>query len=327
MTDWPTRDGQRQHLSTCNKQSWDHRRPAIGNISTTKLVIATTTQARRHHATVDPVLVHDRRPHRRSKYWGGKFCFLTSTFIMIIVVSEKKNFLKKMLQGLMRCFEAQNPSVHEILYYHKNSTGIWLEVITTHPMPHCDREDAIQHRHLLNCPMSGMSFKILIVIHLIILSGRGDSNQERGRPGCPLPLQLQRHHRLQGDRQLNVFTTWIILIKRNNFIHSTFFRIPFANIQMYVDDFLIPSATFHNIFSSTSALSFACPSSRSCCTGTYLSSNTDAVVGFSFLYWWQTNYLSVETQDPLAEVNMFTGMSKFAKIAWSLTRWSRGLCD
>ena len=42
-----------------------------------------TTQARRHHATVDPVLVHDRRPHRRSKYWGGKFCFLPSTFIMI----------------------------------------------------------------------------------------------------------------------------------------------------------------------------------------------------------------------------------------------------
>ena len=34
-----------------------------------------------------------------------------------------------MLQGLMRCFEAQNPSVHEILYYHKNSTGIWLEVV------------------------------------------------------------------------------------------------------------------------------------------------------------------------------------------------------
>ena len=33
-----------------------------------------------------------------------------------------------------------------------------------------------------------------------------------------------------------------------------------------------------------------------------------------------TNHLSVETQDPLAEVNMFTGMSKFAKIAWSLTR-------
>ena len=26
-------------------------------------------------------------------------------------------------------------------------------------------------------------------------------------------------------------------------------------------------------------------------------------------------------QDPLAEVNMFTGMSKFAKIAWSLTRY------
>ena len=33
------------------------------------------------------------------------------------------------LQGLMRCFEQQNASVHEILYYHKNSTGIWLEVI------------------------------------------------------------------------------------------------------------------------------------------------------------------------------------------------------
>ena len=246
---------------------------------------------------------------------------------MIIFISKKRNFLRNMLQGLMRCFEAQNPSVHEILYYHKNSTGIWLEVITTHPMPHCDHEDAIQHQHVLKCLMSSMSFKILNIIHLIILSGRGDSNQERGRPGRPLPLQLQRHHRLQGNRQLNIFTTWIILIKRNNFIHSTFFRIPFANIQMYVDDFLIPSATFHNIFSSTSALSFACPSSRSCCTGTYLSSNTDAVVGFSFLYCWQTNHLSVETQDPLAEVNMFTGMSKFAKIAWSLTRWSRGLCD
>ena len=29
----------------------------------------------------------------------------------------------------MRSFEQQNASVHEILYYHKNSTGIWLEVI------------------------------------------------------------------------------------------------------------------------------------------------------------------------------------------------------
>ena len=28
----------------------------------------------------------------------------------------------------MRSFEQQNASVHEILYYHKNSTGIWLEV-------------------------------------------------------------------------------------------------------------------------------------------------------------------------------------------------------
>ena len=71
----------------------------------------------------------------------ASFCFLTSTFIVIIFLSKKRNFLKNMLQGLMRCFEAQNPSVHEILYYHKNSTGIWLEVITTaHPMPHCDHE-------------------------------------------------------------------------------------------------------------------------------------------------------------------------------------------
>ena len=87
---------------------------------------------------------------------------------MIIVISKKRNFLKNMLQGLMRCFEAQNPSVHEILYYHKNSTGIWLEVITTHPMRHCDHEDAIQHRHVLKCLMPSMSFKILIIIHLII---------------------------------------------------------------------------------------------------------------------------------------------------------------
>ena len=135
----------------------------------------------------------------------ASFCFLTSTFIVIIFLSKKRNFLKNMLQGLMRCFEAQNPSVHEILYYHKNSTGIWLEVITTaHPMPHCDHEYAIQHRHVLECPMSSMSFKILIIIHLIILSGRGDSNQERGRPGCPLPLQLQRHHRLQGLKRRNL---------------------------------------------------------------------------------------------------------------------------
>ena len=99
----------------------------------------------------------------------ASFCFLTSTFIVIIFLSKKRNFLKNMLQGLMRCFEAQNPSVHEILYYHKNSTGIWLEVITTaHPMPHCDHEYAIQHRHVLECPMSSMSFKILIIIHLII---------------------------------------------------------------------------------------------------------------------------------------------------------------
>ena len=56
---------------------------------------------------------------------------------------------------------------------------------------------------------------------------------------------------------------------------------------MSVDDIhIIPSVTFHfrNIFSPTSALSFASPSSRSCCTGTYLPSNADAVVGFSFLY-------------------------------------------
>ena len=99
----------------------------------------------------------------------ASFCFLTSTFIVIIFLSKKRNFLKNMLQGLMRCFEAQNPSVHEILYYHKNSTGIWLEVITTaHPMPHCDHEYAIQHRHVLECPMSSMSFKIVIIIHLII---------------------------------------------------------------------------------------------------------------------------------------------------------------
>ena len=98
----------------------------------------------------------------------ASFSVLTSTFIMIIVLSKKRNFLKNMLQGLMRCFEAQNPSVHEILYYHKNSTGIWLEVITAHPMRHCDLEDAIQHRHVLKCPISSMSFKILIIIHLII---------------------------------------------------------------------------------------------------------------------------------------------------------------
>ena len=54
---------------------------------------------------------------------------------MIIFISKKRNFLRNMLQGLMRCFEAQNPSVHEILYYHKNSTGIWLEVLT-HCSPH-----------------------------------------------------------------------------------------------------------------------------------------------------------------------------------------------
>ena len=152
----------------------------------------------------------------------ASFCFLTSTFIVIIFLSKKRNFLKNMLQGLMRCFEAQNPSVHEILYYHKNSTGIWLEVITTaHPMPHCDHEYAIQHRHVLECPMSSMSFKILIIIHLIILSGRGDSNQERGRPGCPLPLQLQRHHGLQGDRQLNEKRIHTFHILQNPFCKHT----------------------------------------------------------------------------------------------------------
>ena len=31
-------------------------------------------------------------------------------------------------------------------------------------------------------------------------------------------------------------------------------------------------------------------------------------------------YLYILPQDPLAEVNMFSGLSKFAKIAWSLTR-------
>ena len=92
--------------------------------------------------------------------WVASFCFLTSTFIMIIFISKKRNFLKNMLQGLMRCFEAQNPSVHEILYYHKNSTGIWLEVLTAHPiMRHCDHEDAIQHRHLLKWPMSSMNIQ------------------------------------------------------------------------------------------------------------------------------------------------------------------------
>ena len=33
-----------------------------------------------------------------------------------------------MFQGLMRSFERQQPALHEILYYHKNGTGIWLEV-------------------------------------------------------------------------------------------------------------------------------------------------------------------------------------------------------
>ena len=68
-----------QRLETPPRQSWWLRPP---------------TQARRHHATVDPVLVHDRRPHRRSKYWGGKFSVLTSTFIVIIFLSKKRNFLR-----------------------------------------------------------------------------------------------------------------------------------------------------------------------------------------------------------------------------------------
>ena len=245
-------------------------RPAIGNTTTTKLVIATTHPGEETSCNSRSSARSWPAPSPTFQVLRWQVLCSHQHFYRDHISIEEKELLKNMLQGLMRCFEAQNPSVHEILYYHKNSTGIWLEVLTTHPMPHCDREDAIQHRHVLKCPMSSMSLKILSIIHLFILSGRGDSNQERGRPGRPLPLQLQRHHRLQGNRQLNIFTTWIILIKRNNFIHSTFFRIPFANILMCVDDFHIPSATFHNIFSPTSALSFVPPSFCSCCNGTFL---------------------------------------------------------
>ena len=49
--------------------------------------------------------------------------------IMIIVIFNMIiNMRCIFTQGLMRSFEQQNASVHEILYYHKNSTGIWLEV-------------------------------------------------------------------------------------------------------------------------------------------------------------------------------------------------------
>ena len=170
----------------------------------------------------------------------ASFCFLTSTFIVIIFLSKKRNFLKNMLQGLMRCFEAQNPSVHEILYYHKNSTGIWLEVITTaHPMPHCNHEDAIQNWHVLKCPMSSMSFKIVIIIHLIIFEVE------------VIPIKNEADLVvlfLCNYRDITAFKVTGNLM-RKEFIHSTSFRIPFANILMSVDDFhIIPSATFHNIF-------------------------------------------------------------------------------
>ena len=51
-------------------------------------------------------------------------------------------------QGLMRSFEQQNASVHEILYYHKNSTGIWLEV--DHPYHGVDGEYDSDHCMVLN---------------------------------------------------------------------------------------------------------------------------------------------------------------------------------
>ena len=38
----------------------------------------------------------------------------------------------------MRSFEHQQASMHEILYYHKNSTGIWLEVEVTPIMNEAD---------------------------------------------------------------------------------------------------------------------------------------------------------------------------------------------
>ena len=57
----------------------------------------------------------------------------------------------------------------------------------------------------------------------------------------------------------------------------------------------------------------------------HLSSKKNTTSRCWFSFWCQdipiTLYHgSLSSQDPLAEVNMFTGMSKFAKIAWSLTR-------
>ena len=69
---------------------------------------------------------------------------VTFVIIMIIVIF---NIIINMrcifTQGLMRSFEQQNASVHEILYYHKNSTGIWLEV--DHPYHGVDGEYDSDH--------------------------------------------------------------------------------------------------------------------------------------------------------------------------------------
>ena len=93
------------------------------------------SQARRHNATVNPVLLHDWSSHWLAKCWGDHSDQCDPCFFVIIVIIVIFNIIINMrcifTQGLMRSFEQQNASVHEILYYHKNSTGIWLEV--NHP--------------------------------------------------------------------------------------------------------------------------------------------------------------------------------------------------
>ena len=86
--------------------------------------------------------------------------------IMIIVIFNMIiNMRCIFTQGLMRSFEQQNASVHEILYYHKNSTGIWLEV--DHPYHGVDVDSD----------------------HCMVLNGHGHGHGH-GKKGCVIIFRL-----------------------------------------------------------------------------------------------------------------------------------------
>ena len=129
----------------------------IGNLTTTKLVIATSTQARRHHATVDPVLLHDWRPHRRSKYWGGKFLFPHQHFYRDHISIEEKELLKEHAAGPDEMFWgaepvcARDPLLSQELHRHLAGGDHYCSPHATlwswicHPTSACTRMSNVQH--------------------------------------------------------------------------------------------------------------------------------------------------------------------------------------